>query len=120
MITDSTIEESRQGRFARVQLRGGPTIDRFAAADPEDHRLIRIDSLVTEDDGSLSRLSLRLLPGELASVEVLVDAPRFHDADGSLVVMPESLWPGRKVTPCNGSTPAGAEKKNGRRKTGQP
>jgi len=92
MINEKTIEDVRRGRFARVQLSGGPAIDGFAAADPSDSRFLRVDSLAAEDDGSLSQISLRLLPAGMASVEVLADAPRFQEADGSVVVMPASFW----------------------------
>jgi hypothetical protein len=87
-----TIEDVRQGRFARVQLRGGPAIDGFAAADPSDARFLRVDSLVADDDGNLSQLSLRLLPADIISVEVLANAPRFQGANGLVIVMPASFW----------------------------
>ena len=93
MIDEKTIEDVRKGQFARVQLRGGPAIDGFAAADPSDARFLRVDTLAPEGDGSLSQVSLRLLPADMTSLEVLAGPPHFKDVDGSAVVMPASLWP---------------------------
>lgn len=91
-MSDSNIEQLRRGSFACVHLRGGPVISGYAATDPEDARFVRLDSLVSEDDGSLSQISLRLSADNIESVKVLSDAPRFRNADGLTVVMPASLW----------------------------
>ncbi len=93
MTNDTTFDDVKGGRFARVQLRGGPAFDGFAVADPSDARFLRFDSLAVEDDGRLLQISLRLRPAQVSSIEVLADAPRFLHPDGSAVVMPASLWP---------------------------
>jgi hypothetical protein len=72
---------------------GDLVIDGYAASDPEDARFLRIDSLVAEDDGSLSQLSLRLLPSQVRGVQPLDYPPRFQDEQGAMVVMPASFWP---------------------------
>jgi hypothetical protein len=92
-MSDDVIQQARRGGFARIKLRGGPTISGYAGTDPHNPRFLRLDSFVAEDDGSLSQVSLRLTTGDVETVEVLADAPRFRNRDGTPVVMPASFWP---------------------------
>jgi len=92
MIEDSVLPQVRRGGFARIRLRDGPVVEGYAASDVEDARFVRLDSLAAGEDARLRKFSLRLSPDDMEAVEALEAAPRFQDADGSIVIMPASFW----------------------------
>ena len=82
MISADQFDRLCAGQFVRLTLIGGPSIEGYAARDPESPSQLRIDTLTLEDDGTVSEVSLRLQSPQIDSAEVLQNPPMVIDRHG--------------------------------------
>jgi len=93
MISADEFDRLVAGQFVSMKVAGGPTIEGFAARDRDDRRLIRVDGLALENDGSVSEFSLRLERLHIEAVVVLLSAPEVRYSQGTVHCVQAALWP---------------------------
>ena len=82
MITPAQFQQLKLGGFASIQLKNGPLLSGFAAQDLELPKLLRLDGMIENEEGSLSQFALRLEPAEIEGAEFLDQEPTFTDSAG--------------------------------------
>lgn len=92
MISDDEFNRLCAAQFVSLTLAGGPTVQGYAAQDPDDRQLLRVDGLALENDGTVTPFSLRLERSQIESAEILLDAPVVRDRDGTVHQMRRSFF----------------------------
>ena len=73
----------RAGSFVTVVLKEDVSLSGYAGSDLEKPELIRLDAMVLNSQGYLEKVSLHLVPNDIAAVRFLPEAPLFVDGDGN-------------------------------------
>ncbi|MGH7982690.1 MAG: hypothetical protein ACREFF_06030 [Candidatus Udaeobacter sp.] len=91
MMSADEFNRLAAGQFVSVKLAGGPTVEGYAARDPDDPQRLRVNGLALEDDGSVSQFSLQLEQSQIEAVAVLSNAPEVTDSQGRVHRMPAAF-----------------------------
>ena len=93
MIEHTQFKEAQRGHFVIATLGDGQQFSGFAAQDPQNPALLRLDGLAITESGSLARFSLRLEHEGIENLQLLLTSPTFIDRDGREQSMDGAFWP---------------------------
>lgn len=93
MIEQFQFEEAQRGHFVIATLGDGQQFSGFAAQDPQNPTLLRLDGLAVTENGSLARFSLRLESETIENLQLLLTSPTFLDQNGREIGMDGAFWP---------------------------
>ena len=92
MISADEFNGLAGGQFVHLRLLHGPTIEGYAARDPGDSNLLRVDGLAVVDDGSVGQFSLRLERAHIEAALILKDPPEVIDSQNRVHRMRPEFW----------------------------
>jgi hypothetical protein len=92
MISSADFDRLCSGDFVQLTLILGPTIQGYAARDPDHDQLLRVDGFALEDDGSVSQLSVRIERSQIETADILPNAPEVIDSRGIIHRMQSAFW----------------------------
>ena len=92
MISAEGFDRLCGGAFVSVTLAGGPTLQGYAAQDPDQAQRLRVDGFAREDDGRVSQFSLSLERSQIEAADILPNAPEATDSDGIVHRMQPAFW----------------------------
>lgn len=92
MLSDEEFHRLCSGGFVRVTLVDGPTLQGYAATDPDDGNLLRVDGFAFEEDGMVSEFSVRLRPSQIETGVTLGEAPEVADPNGRIYRMKAAFF----------------------------
>jgi len=92
MISIQEFDHLCAGHFAALTLESGITLHGYAGRDLADVKFIRVDGLVTEDDGTVGQFSVRLERSQIQQASILTEAPVATASDGTVHRMRSAFW----------------------------
>ena len=92
MINSTQFQQLKGGGFVSIQLENGPQLSGFAAQDLEIPRLLRLDGMIENGEGSLSQFALRLEQAEIEAAQWLAEPPVFASGTGETYTMNAAFW----------------------------